>query len=69
MAATAHDLHERDFYSWTQEQAAIPRRATEGRLNAPAGLDWQHLAEAIREMGVSLEPEACNRHIVCSPIS
>ncbi len=40
-------LYERDFYTWTQDQAAALRR---GRLKA---LDLEHLAEEIEDLGKS----------------
>ena len=47
--STATDLHEQDFYAWTQEQAA------KLRASQPAELDWESLAEEIEDMG-SWEP-------------
>ena len=45
--STATDLHEQDFYAWTQEQVA------KLRAGQPAGLDWERLAEEIEDMGSS----------------
>jgi hypothetical protein len=33
-------LYERDFFAWTQDQAAAVRRARQERINAP--IDWAH---------------------------
>jgi hypothetical protein len=46
------DLYERDFYVWTQEQAAALRAAGKagGRSNA---VDWDLLAEEIEDLGNS----------------
>jgi hypothetical protein len=45
------DLYETDFYSWTREQARALRAAAKLRLNAPASIDWAHVAEEIEDMG------------------
>jgi hypothetical protein len=45
------DLYETDFYSWTREQARALRAAAKLRLNAPARIDWAHVAEEIEDMG------------------
>jgi hypothetical protein len=44
------DLYERDFYVWTQEQAAALRAAGKagGRSNA---VDWELLAEEVEDLG------------------
>jgi hypothetical protein len=52
-------LYDRDFYSWTQDQAARLREAGALRLNA--GLDWGHLAEEIESMGRSDRREIRSR--------
>jgi hypothetical protein len=57
-------LYETDFYSWTQEQAGVLRRAAAARPNDPAGLDWEHLAQEIWELGLSLEMELYHRYVV-----
>lgn len=46
------DLYERDFYVWTQEQAAALRAAGKagGRSNA---VDWDRVAEELEDMGKS----------------
>ena len=47
--AQAQSLYERDFFAWTQQQAALLRRAS---ARAPtAGLDFQNLAEEIESLG------------------
>lgn len=57
-------LYETDFYSWTQEQADSLRRAAAARPNDPAGLDWEHLAQEVWELGLSLEMELYHRYVV-----
>ena len=47
----AADLYERDFYAWTQDQAAMLRAWPE-RLR-PNALDIAHLAEEIEDLGGS----------------
>lgn len=48
-------LYERDFYAWTQEQAALMRA---GRL---ADIDVVHLAEEIESMGARERRELISR--------
>jgi len=48
-------IHERDFYAWTQEQAALLRQ---GQLDR---LDLEHLAEEIETLGRSERRELGNR--------
>ena len=42
-------LYDRDFYAWTQEQAAVLREAGASGTNLP--VDWENLAEEIESMG------------------
>jgi hypothetical protein len=51
------DLYERDFYVWTQEQAAALRAAGKagGRSNA---VDWNRVAEEVEDVGKSEYREA-----------
>lgn len=58
------NLYEQDFYGWTQEQAALLRRAAELRPSDPSGLDWEHIAEEIRGLGSLLEDELYHRYVV-----
>jgi hypothetical protein len=58
------NLYEQDFYSWTQEQAALLRRAAELRLNAPPGLDWEHVAGEIEQLGKDKLDELYSRYVV-----
>lgn len=51
MSRTAKPLHERDFFTWTQEQAAALRRAAAEHVNTSAPIDWDHVAEEIEDMG------------------
>lgn len=57
-------LYEEDFYSWTHEQTERLRREADLRRNDPAGLDWEHLAEEIWGLGLSLENELYHRYVV-----
>jgi Domain of unknown function DUF29 len=51
-AAMGTTLYDKDFFAWTQQQAAALRRAASGREKTRAsGLDWEHLAEEIEELG------------------
>jgi hypothetical protein len=43
------DLYERDFVLWTEQQAALLRRAKASNLP----LDWENLAEEIESLGKS----------------
>ena len=43
------ELHDRDFFLWTQEQAAILRAVKKSNLP----LDWANLAEEIESLGKS----------------
>jgi hypothetical protein len=43
------DLYERDFFLWTQRQAAELRRAAAARVNLP--LDFLNLAEEVESLG------------------
>lgn len=43
------ELYDRDFFLWTQEQAAALRRARDSNLP----LDWENLAEEIESLGKS----------------
>ena len=52
--ADAGELYDRDFLRWTEQQAAILRRAASDS-NLP--LDWENLAEEIESLGKSLRRE------------
>ena len=51
MSTTLDDLYERDFYSWTQRQAAALRKAAGERINTSEPIDWENVAEEIECMG------------------
>ncbi len=55
-------LYDQDFFSWTQEQAELLRRAEAMRLNAPPELDWANLAEEIEDLGKSQQRELYSRY-------
>ncbi len=57
-------LYERDFFHWAQEQTALLRRAASLRLNAPPGLDWEHIAEEIEQLGKDKLDELNARYVV-----
>ena len=44
-------LYERDFYTWTREQADALRRLAEARPNLAAELDLPHLIEEVEDLG------------------
>jgi hypothetical protein len=45
------DLYDEDFVRWTEQQAALLRRARSAGANPP--LDWDNLAEEIESLGRS----------------
>jgi Domain of unknown function DUF29 len=47
------ELYDRDFFLWTQEQAAVLREARKSNLP----LDWDNLAEEIASLGTSQRTE------------
>lgn len=51
--------YERDFYLWTQRQAAELRRAAAQGSNLP--LDWENLAEEIESLGARDRRELASR--------
>ena len=57
-------LRDSDFFAWTQSQARILRDAAQARLNAPDGLDWEHLAEEIEALGSEKVDELYSRYLV-----
>ena len=50
-----NDLHERDFYAWTQEQSSLLKSGRE------AEIDVEHLIQEIESMGASERRELLNR--------
>ncbi len=51
MATRQEDLYDRDFYAWTQDQAAALHRLAQERWNGP--LDLSHLALEVEDLGRS----------------
>ena len=49
-------LYERDFYAWTEQQTACLENRN------PEELDWNHVAEEIRDMGIS-QRKALQSHL------
>ena len=49
MATRKQDLYDRDFFAWTQDQAAALRRLASERWNGP--LDLSRLAEEVEDLG------------------
>lgn len=43
------DLHDRDVFAWTADQAVELRRAAEQRVHLP--IDWLNLADELEDMG------------------
>ncbi|WAJ26765.1 DUF29 domain-containing protein [Antarcticirhabdus aurantiaca] len=54
-ASEPDDLYERDFYAWTQDQAA------KLRARAHNAIDWDNAAEEIESLGSSQKREIRNR--------
>ena len=50
-----HELYDRDFVQWTEDQATALRHAKSAGANLP--LDWENLAEEIESLGKSLRRE------------
>lgn len=47
----SNDLHDHDVLAWSEQQAALLRRAARGeRVNT---IDWAHVAEEIEDLGLS----------------
>lgn len=44
------DFYDRDFYGWTQEQAAAIRKAGEDRANT-GGIYWENVAKEVESLG------------------
>jgi hypothetical protein len=57
------NLHDRDFFAWTREQAAALRRLAETRPNLDAGLDLPHLIEEVEDLG-SEQVEKVRSHLL-----
>lgn len=55
-------LYDRDFYSWAMQQAEALRLAAGARINTPAALDWENLAEEIESLGKSQASELDSRY-------
>ena len=55
-------LYDRDFYSWAMQQAKALRLAAGARINTPAMLDWENLAEEIESLGKSQASELDSRY-------
>ncbi len=65
MSAPAPDtLFDKDFYAWSRQQAEELRQASRLRINALTGLDWEHLADEIEELGMSKLDELFSRYKV-----
>lgn len=52
-------LYDRDFFAWTEEQAARLRAAAAAGTNAP--IDWAHVATEIEDLGRSAARELLSR--------
>ena len=52
MEAQLAKLYDRDFFAWTQDQAAALRKFAETRPNAP--IDWSNLIEEVEDLGKQL---------------
>jgi hypothetical protein len=58
LASIEGSLYEQDYYAWTEEQAALLR------AGQTAGLDLDHLAEEIEDMGRSQRRAVKNALII-----
>ncbi len=56
-------LYEADFYSWSLEQAGALRQAAGARLNTPAAIDWENLAEELEGMARSEADALYSRYL------
>jgi hypothetical protein len=56
------DLYGEDVLTWSEHQAAMPRRGAAGELMNKTELDWPHLAEDIESLGQS-ERSRLRNHI------
>ncbi len=56
-------LYDRDFYSWALQQAEALRLAAGARIDTPATLDWENLAEEIESLGKSQASELRSRYL------
>ncbi len=54
-------LHETDFLRWTSSQASALRAAGAMRINTPAPIDWENVAEEIDSLGRSQRSELRSR--------
>jgi hypothetical protein len=46
-------LYDSDFYLWSAEQGRAIREAAAARINTPAPIDWENVAEEIETLGRS----------------
>lgn len=60
----ASDLYEKDFALWSAEQGRAIRQAAAARLNTPAPIDWENVAEEIETLGRSERAALRSRIIV-----
>ncbi|MBV8458528.1 MAG: DUF29 domain-containing protein [Acetobacteraceae bacterium] len=56
-------LYEQDFALWSTEQGRAIRQAAAARLNTPAPIDWENVAEEIETLGRS-ERSALRSHLL-----
>jgi Domain of unknown function DUF29 len=56
-------LYEQDFVLWSTEQGRAIRKAASARLNTPAPIDWENVAEEIETLGRS-ERSALRSHLL-----
>ncbi|WP_165943532.1 DUF29 domain-containing protein [Roseicella aquatilis] len=56
-------LYDRDFYTWTRQQAAALRRLAETRPNLAEGLDLPNLIEEVEDLG-SEQVEKVRSHLL-----
>lgn len=62
--AALASLYEEDFYAWSQQQAERLRESSRSRISSLTGLDWEHLADEVEELGMSKLDELFSRYKV-----
>jgi hypothetical protein len=55
-------LYEADFYGWALEQARAVRAAGAARINTPAAIDWENVAEELEGLARTEAKELRSRY-------
>ncbi len=56
-------LYGQDFYGWALEQARAVRAAGTARVNTPAAIDWENVAEELEGLARSEARELRSRYV------